>query len=154
MHLTRPRSPSSPDVAERTHGTNCSAFFIAFMQNIRLLGALQRPGLNTPKFKIKETAVGIWDCRKQNACSLRFPWHLRYDDNEGNTKMNKLFLFGYAIEIALIISAHLSAELATVTHAVNEKESSVSVRTILILFNNNVHLSCAHQCPERSHDTY
>ena len=20
--------------------------------------------------------------------------------------------------------------------------------------NNNVHLSCAHQCPERSHDTY
>ena len=21
-------------------------------------------------------------------------------------------------------------------------------------FNNNVHLSCAHQCPERSHDTY
>ena len=22
------------------------------------------------------------------------------------------------------------------------------------LVNNNVHLACAHQCPERSHDTY
>ena len=104
------------------------------MQNICLFGDLQRPGLNTPKFKIKETAVEIWDCTKQSACSLRFAWQLRYDDNEGNAKVNKLVLFGSAIKISLIISAHLSAELATVTHAVNEKESSISIQTILILF--------------------
>ena len=28
------------------------------------------------------------------------------------------------------------------------------VVSLLLLLNNNVHLSCAHQHPERSHDTY
>ena len=32
--------------------------------------------------------------------------------------------------------------------------TSMEVRRPIRDNNNNVHLSCAHQCPERSHDTY
>ena len=47
-----------------------------------------------------------------------------------------------------------SCVFETLNNILNKVKFEMDCETVVVLLNNNVHLSCAHQRPERSHDTY